>query len=97
MILIKKSDSCSHPHGQYLCAMGPHHQHQEDQGVVGFQSPSIVIRSEKLEVVSQFKFLGSRFTSDRTIDAEIANRVASANAAFARLLRPKVWTSEASS
>ena len=56
------------------------------------QAPNIVIRGEKLEVVSQFKYLGSIFTSDSTIDAEVAHRVASASGAFARLHKAKVWT-----
>ena len=62
---------------------------------VAVQSPNIVIRGEKLEVVSQFKYLGSIFTSDNTLDAEIASRIASANGAFARLHRAKVWTTKA--
>ena len=35
-----------------------------------------------LEVVSQFKYLGSMFTSDGMLDTEIAHWVASASSAF---------------
>ncbi|KAL3138620.1 hypothetical protein ABBQ32_006384 [Trebouxia sp. C0010 RCD-2024] len=38
-----------------------------------------------LEGVSDFKYLGTIFTSDGTLNAEIAHRVASASSAFARL------------
>ena len=56
---------------------------------------SITIRGDVLEVVSEFKYLGSIFTSDGTLDAEIAHRIASASSAFARLRRAKVWSSKA--
>ena len=56
---------------------------------------NITIRGDKLEVVSQFKYLGCLFTSDGKLDAEVANRVASANVAFARLRKAKVWSSKA--
>ena len=61
------------------------------------QTPSatITIRGDTLEVVSAFKYLGSIFTSDGTLDAEIAHRVASASSAFARLRQAKVWSSKA--
>ena len=48
-----------------------------------------------LEVVSQFKNLGSMFTSDGMLDTEIAHRVASASSAFARLHQAKIWSSKA--
>ena len=35
----------------------------------------IMLRGDQLEVVSQFKYLGSIFTSDCTLDAEIRHRV----------------------
>ena len=54
----------------------------------------ISIRGDKLEVVSPFKYLGSIFTSDGTIDAEVAHRIA-ANIAFVRLHKAKVWSSRA--
>ena len=56
---------------------------------------SFTIRGRKLEAVSQFKYLGSIFTADKTVDAEIANRIANATGAFARLHKAKVWTSRA--
>ena len=55
----------------------------------------ISIRDDKLEVVSSFKYLGSIFTSDDTIDAEVAHRIAAANLAFVRLRKAKVWSSRA--
>ena len=55
----------------------------------------INIWGDKLEVVSSFKYLGCLFTSDCIIDSEIANRVASASAAFAHLHKVKVWSSKA--
>ena len=56
---------------------------------------NITIRGDTLEVVSGFKYLGSIFTSDSTLDAEIAHRIASASSAFARLRQAKVWSSKA--
>jgi len=47
-----------------------------------------------LEVVSQFKYLGSMFTSDGMLDTEIAHRVADANSASARLHKGKIWLSK---
>ena len=47
--------------------------------------PVIVIRGEQLEVVSQFKYVGSKFTSDCTLGAEITHRVVAANGAFQQL------------
>ena len=44
--------------------------------------PVIMMRGEQLEVVSQLKYLGSIFTSDCTLDAEITQRVIAANSAF---------------
>ena len=56
---------------------------------------NITIRGDTLEVVSGFKYLGSIFSSDGTLDAEIAHRIASASSAFARLRQAKVWSSKA--
>ena len=55
----------------------------------------ISLRGDKLEFVSSFKYLGSIFTSDGTIDAEVAHRIAAANIAFVRLRKAKVWSSRA--
>ena len=52
-------------------------------------------RGDKLEVVSSFKYLGSIFTSDATIDAEVRHRIAAANIAFVCLRKAKVWSSRA--
>ena len=38
----------------------------------------ITLRGDPLKVVSHFKYLGSVFTSDRTLNAEITHRVAAA-------------------
>ena len=46
-------------------------------------------------MVSHFKYLGSVFTSDCTIDAEITHYVAAANIAFQQLRRANVWSSGA--
>ena len=46
-------------------------------------------------LVSSFKYLGSIFTSDGTIDAEVAHRIAAASIAFVRLRKAKVWSSRA--
>ena len=61
------------------------------------QSPHavITIRGKVLDVVSQFKYLGSMFTSDGMLVTEIAHRVASASSAFARLHQAKIWSSKA--
>ena len=57
------------------------------------QSPNAVITiGEVLEVVSQFKYLASMFISDGMLDTEIADRVAGASSAFARLRQAKVWS-----
>ncbi|KAA6418079.1 MAG: hypothetical protein FRX49_11920 [Trebouxia sp. A1-2] len=47
----------------------------------------ITLRGDQLEVVSQFKYLGSVFTSDCTLDAEMTHRVTAANSAFQQLRR----------
>ena len=57
--------------------------------------PIIVIRGEQLEVASQFNYLGSIFTSDCTLDAEVTHRVGAANGAFQQLRRANIWSSKA--
>ncbi|KAA6417744.1 MAG: hypothetical protein FRX49_12330 [Trebouxia sp. A1-2] len=47
----------------------------------------ITLRGNQLEVVSQFKYLGSVFTSDCTLDAKMTHRVTAANSAFQQLRR----------
>ena len=44
---------------------------------------SIVIRRDTVEVVLGFKYLGTIFTSDGILNAEIAHRAATASSAFA--------------
>ena len=51
----------------------------------------ITLRGDQLEVVSQFKYLGSIFTSDCTLDAEIHHWVAAANSAFQRIKHANIW------
>ncbi len=53
----------------------------------------ITLRGDQLEVVSHFKYLGSIFTSDCTLDAEITHRVAAANSAFQKLRQANIWSS----
>ena len=53
----------------------------------------ITIRGDNLEVVSSFKYLGSMFAFDNTLDAEINHRLASAKVAFLRLQKAKRWSS----
>ena len=55
----------------------------------------ITLRGDRLEVVSQFKYLGSVFNSDCTLDAEITHRVTAANSAFQQLRRVNIWSSRA--
>ena len=55
---------------------------------------SITIPGETLEVVSEFKYLGSIFPSDATLDAAVAHRVAIPSSAFARLRRAEAWSSK---
>ncbi len=46
---------------------------------------SVQIRGVTLEVVHKFKYLGSIFMSDGTLDAEILHRIASAGIAWHQL------------
>jgi len=55
----------------------------------------ITLRGDQLEVVSQFKYLGSVFHSDCTLNAEITHRVIAANSAFQQLRRVNIWSSRA--
>lgn len=56
----------------------------------------ITIWEATLEAVSGTKSLSSIYiASGGTLDAEVANRVASASGAFARLRQAKVWSSKA--
>jgi len=55
----------------------------------------ITMRGDPLEVVSHFKYLGSVFTSDCTLDVEITHRVAAANSAFQQLRRANIRSSRA--
>jgi len=53
----------------------------------------IMLRRDQLEVVSHYKYLGSVFTSDCTLDTEITHKVAAAKSAFQQLRRgpPGLW------
>ena len=55
----------------------------------------ITLRGDQLEVVSQFAYLGSVFTSDCTFDAEMTYRVTAANSAFQQLRWVNIWSSRA--
>ena len=52
------------------------------------------MRGDTLEVVHNFKYLGSNFTSDGTLDAEINHRTASAGFAWHQLNSGKDWSSK---
>ena len=52
----------------------------------------IKLQGDVLEVVSQFRHLGSVFASDCTQDAEITHRVAAANRAFQQLRQANIWS-----
>jgi hypothetical protein len=76
------TESSSYAHGCHICAMGSDHSTKKTKVLVvgrdaAEQLPNavIAIRGELLEVVSQFKYLGSMFTSDGMLDTEIAHRV----------------------
>ena len=57
----------------------------------------ITLRGDQLEVASQFKCLGSIFTSDCTLDAKLKPRVAApaGNSAFQQLRQANIWSSTA--
>ncbi len=55
----------------------------------------ITLRGDPLEVVSHFKYLGSVFTSNCTLDAVITHGVAAANSAVQQLRRANIWSSRA--
>ena len=54
----------------------------------------IKLRGDNLEVVSKFKYLGSIFTSDGCLDAEIGHRLVSAGVAWHQLKARKLWCSK---
>ena len=54
---------------------------------------NISIQGARLEVVFSFKYLGSIFTSDATIDVEVRHGIAAATVAFVRLRKAKLWSS----
>jgi hypothetical protein len=54
------------------------------------EPPSVILDGEQVEVVQKFTCLGSVFTSDNTLDAEISHRMCRAGATFAAL-RKTVW------
>ena len=55
---------------------------------------SIQVHGDTLEVVHKFKYLGSIFMSDGTLDVEINHRIASAGIAWHQLKSGKVWSSK---
>ena len=57
---------------------------------------SVQICGVPLEVVHKFKYLGSIFMSDGTLDAEILHRIASAGIAWHQLKSGKGWSSNMS-
>ena len=61
------------------------------------QAADAVITSlgDQLEVVSQFKYLGSVFTSHCNLDSEITHWVTRANSAFQQLRQVNIWSSMA--
>lgn len=46
---------------------------------------NITLRSDRLEVVFKFKYLGSMTTSDNTLEAEVSHRIASTGFAWHQL------------
>ena len=54
----------------------------------------IKLRDDSLEVVSKFKYLGSIFTPDGCLDAEISHRLVSAGIAWHQLKARKLWCSK---
>ena len=55
---------------------------------------NITIRGDSIELVPEFKYLGSMFNSDNTLVAEINHRVASAGFAWHQLKVAKLWSSK---
>ena len=56
-----------------------------------YVAPVITIGDKQLNAVDNFKYLGSIVSSDASMDAEIAARIAKATSAFARLVK-RLWT-----
>ena len=55
----------------------------------------ITLPGDQLEVVSQLKYLGSIFTSDCTLDAEVKHTVAAGKSAFQQHRQANIWSSRA--
>ena len=55
---------------------------------------NIEIRGDRIQVVPEFKYLGSMFSADNTLAAEINHRVASASFAWYQLKVSKIWNSK---
>ena len=53
----------------------------------------VLVRDTELEVVSEFKYLGSIFSADNTVDKEVSSRIAKAGYAWHTLKVAKVWSS----
>ena len=51
----------------------------------------IKLRGDSLEVVSKFKYLGSIFTSDGCLDAELSHHLVSAGIAWHHLKARQLW------
>lgn len=51
--------------------------------------------AQSAEVVSQFKYMGSIFTSDCTLDTKIMHRVIAAHDAFQQVRQANTWSSRA--
>ena len=62
-------------------------------GQVEEDSLNLQVRGAPIEVVHKFKYLGSIFTSDGTLDAEISHSLSLASAAWHQLKSSKVWSS----
>ena len=55
---------------------------------------NIVIRGDIIQVVPQFRYLGSIFSSDNTFDVDINHRMASAGFAWHHEKAAKLWCSK---
>ena len=88
--LLSRSGKLPLPCMLRLCT-GDLQSAQRSEGIEAQRSEG----SEGIEVVSHVKYLGSVFTSDCTLDAEITHRVAAASSAFQQLRRANTWSSRA--
>lgn len=52
--------------------------------------PSICIDNKKLKITDQFSYLGSKVTSDVSLNAEISKRITKATTVMAKLNK-RVW------